>query len=217
MCEICKVVDRITTVRSYPKKDISTTPYGDSAYKLLLDFIKNVAFEYRDPPFTLRSGKLSNYYFDCRKVFSSALGFDLAGRVMASMIRRRWPNINAVGGLATGAIPVANAIMAACFRDRGNCLNSFYVFKEFKRHGKTGRIAGMIKEGDSVLIVEDTVTTGHSAGEAIWAVLEIGAIPVGVLTLIDRLEGGGGYLYAKFGLPILPVFTIFNFIEKCFD
>lgn len=213
MCEICKVVDKITVVPVYPKR-VFNAICDDTTYNLLLDFVKNVAFEYRDPPFTLSSGKMSNYYFDCRKVFSSAYGFDLAGRVMGGILKRMWPEVSMVGGLATGAIPVANAIMSACFRDSSHCLNSFYVRKELKDHGKTDKIVGIVKKGDHVLIVEDVITTGQSAGAAVAAILELGAIPVGVLALVDRLDGGGAYLMQEFSIPVISVFTIFNFVEK---
>ena len=62
--------------------------------------------------------------------------------------------------------------------------------KEPKAHGTGKQVEGPVAAGDRVVIVEDTITTGGSATRAVEAVRREGAIPVGILALVDREEGG---------------------------
>ncbi len=94
-------------------------------------------------------------------------------------------DIDAIGGLAAGADPVAFGV-AAIAALRGRPLRSFSIRKEAKDHGVEGRLAGALKAGDRVLIVEDTVTRGRSPLEAARVVCALGAEPVMILALVDR-------------------------------
>jgi orotate phosphoribosyltransferase len=95
----------------------------------------------------------------------------------------------AVGGLTMGADPVAYAIAAASF---GTDLqvDAFSVRKEAKAHGTGQRIEGNFAAGDEVVVVEDVITTGGSAEQAIATVVSAGGIVLGVLAVVDREEGG---------------------------
>ncbi len=78
-------------------------------------------------------------------------------------------------------------------------MNAFVVRKEPKDHGTGRRIEGCFASGAAVVVVEDVITSGGSALEAIRAVEDAGARVVGVLAVVDRMEGGrdsiesGGY------------------------
>src|SRR2546422_1341580 len=69
-----------------------------------------------------------------------------------------------VGGLTLGADPVAFAIAAASLA-RGPALDAFTVRKQAKAHGTAQRIEGCFTPGAAVVVVEDVITTGHSAGD----------------------------------------------------
>ena len=93
----------------------------------------------------------------------------------------------AVGGMTMGADPVACAALAA-----GAPVKAFFVRKERKEHGLQRWIEGPpLDAGERCLIVEDVVTTGGSTVQAIERVLEEGFEIAGVVSVLDRLAGGG--------------------------
>jgi len=94
-----------------------------------------------------------------------------------------------VGGLTLGADPIAYAL-ALTARRRGQLLDAFTVRKQPKDHGTGQRIEGCFAAGYSVVIVEDVLTTGGSAREAIHAVQREGGHVLGVMAVLDREEGG---------------------------
>ena len=102
-------------------------------------------------------------------------------------------NPDAVGGLTMGADPIAYAICHAS-ADSPAPMKAFAVRKEAKAHGTGKLVEGPITSGSAVVIIEDVVTTGQSAARAIEAVRQIGAVPLGVLALVDREEGGREHL-----------------------
>ena len=81
--------------------------------------------------------------------------------------------------------------------------------KEAKGHGTARYIEGVenLKPGARVLVLEDVVTTGGSSQKAIERLREAGFVPVAVLTVVDR-EQGGADLLAKQGLKFLSLATL---------
>jgi orotate phosphoribosyltransferase len=96
---------------------------------------------------------------------------------------------NAVGGLTLGADPVAYAIAYASAQSP-RALRAFTVRKEPKSHGTQQLIEGPLEPGDSVVIVEDVLTTGRSALRATQAAQAAGVTVLGVLAVVDREETG---------------------------
>lgn len=139
--------------------------------------------------FMLASGRRSSFYIDARRTTMSGEGLELIGALaLARLAARGWaPQL--VGGLTLGADPVAAAIAVAA-RGRGRTLDAFTVRKQMKTHGAGKRIEGCFQQGAAVVIVEDVITTGHSALEAIRAVESEGGRVLGVLAVVDREEGG---------------------------
>ena len=116
-------------------------------------------------------------------------GLALIGPLGLDAIREaRW-HADSVGGLTLGADPIAYAIAYAS-ATTGAPLRAFTVRKEAKSHGTGRLIEGPFRPGDSVVVIEDTITTGSSALRAIDAVTAGGGSIVGVLALVDREEGG---------------------------
>ena len=72
----------------------------------------------------------------------------------------------------------------------GVTLDAFTVRKQAKDHGTGRRLEGCFQPGTRVVVVEDVLTTGRSALEALAAVEGEGGQVLGVLTVVDRQEGG---------------------------
>ncbi len=155
--------------------------------------------------FTLASGARSSYYVDARVTTMSAEGQARLGKVAWDALDASGIRPTHVGGLTMGADPVAYAIARESFV-RGHPVDGFSVRKQAKEHGTGQRIEGGLPEDARCLIVEDSMTTGGSALKAIEAVREHGAEVVGVLTVVDRQEGGEKALEHT-GLPLVALYT----------
>lgn len=155
--------------------------------------------------FTLASGARSSYYVDARRTTMSAEGQVLTGRVCMDVLEASDIRPTHVGGLTMGADPVTYAIARESFL-RGRPLDGFSVRKQAKEHGTGQRIEGGLPQDARCLVVEDSMTSGGSALKAIDALLEYGVEVVGVLTLVDREEGGRQRLQDA-GYALLAVYT----------
>jgi orotate phosphoribosyltransferase len=139
--------------------------------------------------FTLASGRRSSFYIDARRTTMSGAGLALIGALGLERLTARGWAPALVGGLPLGADPVAYAIAAAAHA-HGRPIDAFTVRKQAKAHGTGQRIEGCFVSGASVVVVEDVITTGQSAADAIAAVTAAGARVLGVLAVVDREEGG---------------------------
>jgi orotate phosphoribosyltransferase len=148
-----------------------------------------IARSVRRGDFVLASGKRSSFYIDARLTTMSGEGLAAVGALGLDRLAARGWAPRGVGGLTLGADPVAYALAAAA-RSRGLPLDAFTVRKSVKTHGTGKRIEGCFAAGDPVVIVEDVITTGGSAHEAIVAVESEGGQVLGVLAVVDREEGG---------------------------
>lgn len=155
--------------------------------------------------FTLASGRRSNFYIDARRTTMSGEGLAVIGALgLTRMTAQGWaPEL--VGGLTLGADPVAYAIAAAA-RVAGRSLDAFTVRKQAKAHGTGKRIEGCFRAGADVVVVEDVITTGQSAADAIAAVTAEGGRVLGVLAVVDREEGGRSAL-ERSGHSVLVLVT----------
>lgn len=143
--------------------------------------------------FVLASGRRSSFYIDCRLTTMSAEGMVIIGRMGLAAIEGAGWEPQAVGGLTLGADPVAYAIAAASFlnREPGKPLvDAFTVRKEAKTHGTKRLIEGNLRDGDTVVVVEDVITSGASAARAASTIEDAGGSVLGVLAVVDREEGG---------------------------
>jgi len=139
--------------------------------------------------FTLASGKTSTLYIDARLTTMSPEGLSLIGAIGLETLREKSWTVDAVGGLTLGADPIAYAISYASAESE-KPLRAFTVRKQTKEHGTGKLIEGPFSSGDRVAIIEDVITTGRSALQAIEAVQSAGGKIAGVLALVDREEGG---------------------------
>jgi len=160
--------------------------------------------------FTLSSGAKSKYYVDCRLTTLDARGAWLIGQLMHGLVRREERNrklrIDAVGGLTMGADPIGLATgMISSWAKEAEALRIFCVRKTPKGHGQTKLIEGNFKKGDTVVVVDDVVTSGNSTITAINAVLQEGGKVAFAAVLVDRQEGGREKIEAM-GYPLLSLF-----------
>lgn len=155
--------------------------------------------------FTLASGARSSYYVDARRTTMSAEGQVLTGKVCWDLLDASGLEVTHVGGLTMGADPVAYAIARESW-ERGTPTDAFSVRKQAKQHGTGQRIEGGLPADATCLVVEDSMTSGGSALEAIAAVEAHGCRVAGVLTVVDREEGGRARVEGA-GYPLLAVFT----------
>jgi orotate phosphoribosyltransferase len=143
--------------------------------------------------FTLASGRESTLYIDARQTTMTPDGQRLVGALGLNAIHDAGWKPEAVGGLTMGADPIAYAICHAS-ADSASPMKAFTVRKEAKAHGTGKLVEGPVAAGMTVVIIEDVVTTGQSAARAIEAIRQMGAVPLGVLALVDRQEGGREHL-----------------------
>lgn len=140
---------------------------------------------------TLASGIVSDHYVDMRRASLHHEAAPLIGHVMLDMLEEAGfgpEDIDAVGGLTLGADPVACAIMHAA-ASRGLDIDAFVVRKAAKDHGMKRQIEGPDIAGRSVVILEDTSTTGGSPLQALAAAREAGANVLAVAVIVDRNTG----------------------------
>ncbi len=169
----------------------------------LLDLILEVSF--RREKVVLSSGKESDFYLDLRQTLMRPRGVVLAGELVLESLLAG-PAVEAVGGMAVGAVPLVSAVLAAAAeRDPSTSLLGFFVRKEAKKHGLGRRIEGGFRQGQNVALLEDTVTTGGSTLEALDAVEAEGGKVPRVLCLVDRGEGAAA-AFASRGLALEAVF-----------
>lgn len=137
--------------------------------------------------FTLSSGKKSDHYYDGKQLSQHHEGVRLIGEEILD--RLDGTDVDAIGGLAIGAIPIVTAVTFAS-DIKGKPINSFWVREEAKEHGTRKKIEGQFRKGSKVAIVDDVITGGNSIKKAIEAVEAEGCKVVKVIVLVDRKEGG---------------------------
>jgi orotate phosphoribosyltransferase len=130
--------------------------------------------------FTLRSGRKSNYYLD-KYLFETQPDVLIElGKMFAAHIR---PGVDRIAGAELGAVALAAATAMASGKP-------FVIIRNQKKdYGTSKLLEGSIKSGETVLIVEDVLTTGGQVLEAAKTLKEAGANVDGIVAVIDRMEG----------------------------
>ena len=154
----------------------------------LFDIIRERSFGFGE--ITLASGRTSHFYFNLKPTMCHPEGAALLAELTYDALRD--DNLDYVGGLEMGAVPLAGAIAQLSWL-KNHPISAFFVRKKPKEHGARLAVEGLAKgetlEGKRIVIVEDVTTTGGSAVKALDAVREAGGNVVLVFTLVDRDEG----------------------------
>jgi orotate phosphoribosyltransferase len=152
-------------------------------------------------PYQLSGGQVSDYYFDLRRVMMHPRGASLT----ADLIIEKLGKIDAVGGIESGAIPIATAIAV-----KSGDIRAFFVRKAKKSHGRMQRVEGCIKSGDNVGFVDDVTTSGKSVLTGIKALEEMNCTIVKVISVLDRESGASENITSK-GYKFEPIFKTSDF------
>ena len=172
----------------------------------LMDLVREKALKFGD--FTLASGKKATYYLDGKQVTLDPQGSRLIGEGILELIAAG-EQPDAVGGMAIGADPITSAVVTmSAVTDQP--IKGFLVRKEAKGHGTNRHVEGPVKPGEKIVIVEDVVTTGGSSLRAIEIVEEFGLEVLGVIAIVDRMEGGTK-AFADAGHKLQSLLTIEDF------
>ena len=171
----------------------------------LLQIIREKSF--RKGTFRLTSGKMSDFYVDCKQTTLSAEGAYLCGRLLFRNIHESGIDVSAVGGMTLGADPLVTSVSVVSYLE-GRPIPAFIIRKEPKGHGTGSWIEGKsnVPADSPVVLVEDVVTTGGTLVKAIDITREEGYKVAKVLAVVDRDEGGRDML-AKRGLALEALFT----------
>ena len=156
----------------------------------------------RDQDFLLVSGRSSNFFFDMKKTMFDPEGAWLVGELLFDAIRAE--DVDYIGGLETGAIPIIAALCVRSWPERP--IRGFFVRKQVKGHGTDQRIDGHLEGGSKVILFEDVTTTGGSAMQAVTQARQLGCTIVKVISLVDRLEGAEDNFRAA-GIKFEALFT----------
>ena len=126
-------------------------------------------------PFTWASGWKSPFYCDNRKTLSYPELRNYVKLELTHAILEHFPDVEAVAGVATGAIP-QGALVADALH-----LPFVYVRSKPKDHGLENLIEGELKPGAKVVVVEDLISTGGSSLKAVDAIRRNGSEVVGMV------------------------------------
>jgi orotate phosphoribosyltransferase len=165
-----------------------------------------IDLSYEKRKVTLASGRESDFYFDGKQTTLHPEGGYLTGKLFFEAIKDVM-GIEGVGGLTLGADPIATATSVVSFLE-GQPIPAFIIRKEPKGHGTGAWLEGRknLRQGAKVVIVEDVVTTGGSSLKAVRRAEEEGLEVLGVVTLVDREEGGREQI-EKEGFWLKSIFT----------
>jgi orotate phosphoribosyltransferase len=139
--------------------------------------------------FTLKSGRISPYFFNAGRFDSGAALAGLAS-CYADAIDTTDVGFDLLFGPAYKGIPLATAL--ACeYARRGRDLPLAFNRKEAKTHGEGGSLIGAPLAGKRVLIVDDVITAGTAIREALTLIRDAGGMPAGIVIALDRQERSG--------------------------
>jgi len=144
--------------------------------------------------FTLKSGRVSPYFFNLGRIASGAAMAKLA-RAYAAALASSGLEFDVLFGPAYKGIPLATAV-AYALSEQGRDLPYAHNRKEAKSHGERANLVGRTLTGQRVLIVDDVLTAGTALREAVAMIRAAGGTPVAAVIALDRMERGNGQLSA---------------------
>lgn len=162
--------------------------------------------------FTLKSGRVSPYFFNAGK-FQTGRALAKLGRCYAAALMASGVEVDLIFGPAYKGIPLATTTAVALADHHERDLPYAFNRKEAKDHGEGGSLVGAPLDG-RVLIVDDVITAGTAVGESMELIRSAGAEPAGVLIGLNRQERGKGSLSAiqeveqQYGIPVISIVNL---------
>ena len=154
---------------------------------------------YLEGDFTLRSGRRSRFYLDKYRFSTQPDLLEAIGARIAAAVAEVEPRARLLAAPELGAVPL---VAAASLASR---LPFLIVRAEAKGYGTGNRLEGVFSAGERVCLVEDVVTSGGAAAEAVAALREAGLECQTAICVVDREEGGADAL-ARVGVRLRPIF-----------
>ena len=154
--------------------------------------------------FTLRSGKKSSYYVDLKKATCDPATLR---RMAEEVVERIPPGTDRVAGLELGSVPIAAVVSVM------SDIPMIIVRKEKKGYGTGNQIEGELNEGEKVLIIEDTTTTGGQIVKAIGAIRASGGLVEDAVVIVNRQEGSDEAVAAE-GVTLVSVINAHDIVER---
>jgi orotate phosphoribosyltransferase len=154
---------------------------------------------YLEGDFVLRSGRRSKYYLDKYRFETRPDLLGPLGEALAAAVREHEPEADRLAGPELGAV----ALAAATSLQSG--LPFLIVRKAAKDYGTANRLEGVHAEGECVCLIEDVVTSGGAAIEAVQALREAGMRVSTAICVVDREEGGVDEL-ARHAVRLRPLY-----------
>ena len=172
----------------------------------LLELLKKDA--YKKGEFKLSSGKSSEHYVNCKPVTLTGRGLTLASLLLLSNVKTDY-----VAGLTLGADPLVSGVALVSALDN-RLVNGLIVRKEAKGHGTQAWIEGPLpKEGTKITVLEDVITTGGSAIQAVKRLRDAGYEVKRVVAIVDRQENGEAHTAMKLaGLELVSLYKLKDLI-----
>lgn len=157
---------------------MTMTPFDDAAVKIAEYLLQIKAIKLQpDQPFTWASGLKSPIYCDNRKTLSYPQIRTFIRQQFVNAINHHFAKPDVIAGVATGGI-AQGALVA---QDLG--LPFVYVRSEAKKHGMTNMVEGEVEKDQSVVVIEDLISTAGSSMKAIEALREKGCNVKGMLAI----------------------------------
>ena len=172
--------------------------------------------------FTLKSGRVSPYFFNLGKI-SSGAALRALGRAYAEALIAHGVEFDLLFGPAYKGIPLAAAVSIAYAELTGRDLPFAYNRKEAKDHGEGGVLVGADVKGARVVVVDDVLTAGTALRESHGLLVAAGAAPVLAITALDRQEVGANgrsavaELVERTGLPVISLVTVQDLLGYLHD
>jgi len=148
--------------------------------------------------FKLRSGLISNEYFDKYRFESPP---ELLKQIAEGLVELLPAGVQGLAGLELGGVPLATALSL----ETG--IPAVYVRKEAKTYGTCNLVEGGEFAGKRLVVVEDVITSGGQVIESTHALVQLGAEIACVICIVDR-ESGGKENIAEAGYALRALFTM---------
>lgn len=156
--------------------------------QISLGLVRNNALKIGD--YILHSGKKSPYYVDLRQSISNPIAMDWIGNSLARMVVNEIGKnkVDKIMGVPTAGVPFATIVSQKL------AIPMLYYRKERKEHGVRKKIEGDMERNDRIVMIDDLITTGQSVIDAAEAARQQGCIVSELVVLLDREQGGQGYI-----------------------
>ncbi|MCZ4496724.1 MAG: orotate phosphoribosyltransferase [Thermoleophilia bacterium] len=159
--------------------------------------------------FTLRSGQTSDRYFDKYRVSCDPVLLALVADELATLVAEHAPEARRIVAPALGAVPLAAALALR------TGLPFAIVRETGKEYGTANRIEGPVEPGETALLIEDVVTSGGAALDALAVAREAGLVVTHTFCVLDR-DSGGREALADADAPLIALLGVDD-LDAAFD